>query len=61
VFGGVVGEVDVAATWAGLSLGRKRAIVDALMAIRVHTVGQGNRRRMSAEAIGKTLTVEWHE
>ena len=60
VFGGVVGEVDVAATWAGLSLGRKRAIVEALMSIVVHSVGQGNRRRMSAEAMAKTLTVTWH-
>jgi len=57
----IVGHDDVAATWDALPLGHKRAIVEALMTIKVQSVGQGNRRRMSAEAMAKTLTIEWLE
>jgi DNA invertase Pin-like site-specific DNA recombinase len=60
-FSSVVGQPDVEAAWTSLSLGRQRAIVEALMTIRVHSVGQGNRRRMSAEAMAKTVDIHWHE
>jgi DNA invertase Pin-like site-specific DNA recombinase len=43
VFEGVIGADDVAAAFAGLDLGRQRAIVDALMTITVKPVGKGSR------------------
>jgi DNA invertase Pin-like site-specific DNA recombinase len=55
----VVGQDDVAAAWQGLSLGRRRAILDALLTVVVHSVGQGNRRNMSDEAMARTVTIEW--
>lgn len=56
----VVGQADVAAAWQALSLGHKRAILEALMTVVVHSVGQGNRRSMSDEAMARTVTIEWH-
>lgn len=56
----VVGRDDVEATWYALPLGRKRAILEALATVTVHSVGQGNRRNMSDEALAKTLTIDWH-
>jgi site-specific DNA recombinase len=57
---GLVGQSDVAAAWGQLSLGHKRAVLEALMTVVVHSVGQGNRRNMSDETMAKTVTVEWH-
>lgn len=56
----VVGAEDVAATWHALTLGRKRAILEALATVVVHSVGQGNRRRMDDEAMSRTVAFEWH-
>lgn len=43
VLGSVVSAPDVAQVWADLPLARRRAVVDLLMAVEVHSVGQGNR------------------
>lgn len=56
----LVGAVDVRGAWDALPLGRKRAVLEALLTIEVHSVGQGNRRNMSDEAMARTLTVTWH-
>ncbi|MGW9627642.1 recombinase family protein [Microbacterium sp. NPDC055521] len=58
--GEIVGSEDVAATWHALTLGRRRAIVEALVTPVVYSVGQGNRRRMSDEAMSKTVRFDWH-
>lgn len=55
----VVGADDVAKAWAGLTLGKRREIVDALLDIEVLSVGQGNRRNMPPEAMAKTLRLNW--
>ncbi len=57
---GIIGAADVSATWDTLTLGRKRAILEALATVVVHSVGQGNRRNMSDEAMAKTVDFEWH-
>ncbi|MEZ3155546.1 recombinase family protein [Microbacterium sp. BWR-S6Y] len=57
---GIIGAGDVARTWDTLTLGRKRAILEALATVVVHSVGQGNRRNMSDEAMAKTVDFEWH-
>ena len=56
----VIGSDDVAAAWHGLALGKKRAILEALATVVVFSVGQGNRRRMSDEAMAKTVRFDWH-
>lgn len=56
----LVGAPDVRAAWQALPLGRKRAVLEALLTIEVHSVGQGNRRNMPDEAMDKTLTLTWH-
>ncbi|WP_298944157.1 recombinase family protein [uncultured Microbacterium sp.] len=56
----VVGSDDVAAAWHGLTLGKKRAILEALATVVVYSVGQGNRRRMSDEAMARTVRFDWH-
>jgi hypothetical protein len=56
----VVGQDDVTAAWNALPLSRKRAILEALATVVVHSVGQGNRRNMSDEAMERTVTIEWH-
>ena len=56
----LVGQADAAAAWSALILGRKRAIVEALLTVGVHSAGRGNRRNMSDDAIAKTLTVHQH-
>jgi len=56
----VIGHADVATVWHALSLGRRRAILEALCTVAVHSVGQGNRRRMSDDAMARTVTIEWH-
>lgn len=56
----LVGAEDVAAAWAGLPLGRRRAVVEALMTIVVYSVGQGNRRNMPDAAMARTLTILRH-
>lgn len=69
VLGDVVSAADVAAVWADLSLDRKRAIVDMLMRVEVHTIGQGNRtggdlndpavfRRVMAR-MAETTSITW--
>ncbi|MCS5735515.1 hypothetical protein [Herbiconiux daphne] len=60
-FSDVVGAADVQAAWESRPLGVKREIVDALMTMTVHSVGQGNRRKMSDEQLAKTVTIEWRE
>lgn len=54
---GIVDAGDVLAAWRGLSLGEKRAVLGDLFEIRVHTVGQGNRRNMPADRFAKTITI----
>lgn len=56
----VVTSEDVAATWHALALGKKRAILEALVTPVLFSVGQGNRRRMSDEAMSKTVRFDWH-
>lgn len=56
----LVGAADVRGAWDALPLGRKRAVLEALMTIEVHSVGQGNRRNMPDEAMARTLTIAWH-
>ncbi|GAA2887056.1 hypothetical protein [Microbacterium esteraromaticum] len=43
-----------------LTLGRKRAVIETLMTIVVHSVGQGNRRNMSDAAMAQSLSILWH-
>lgn len=57
----VVGQPDVQAAWDALSLGRKRAILETLMTVVVHSVGQGFRGMLSDEAMAKTVEIRWHE
>lgn len=54
---GVVAAGDVLAAWRALTLGEKRAVLGDLFEIRVHTVGQGNRRNMPPEKFAKTVTI----
>lgn len=56
----VVASDDVAAAWHGLTLGKRRAILEALATVVVYSVGQGNRRRMSDEAMARTVRFDWH-
>ncbi len=56
----VVGHDDVADRWHALPLGKRRAILEALATVVVYSVGQGNRRRMSDEAMAKTVDIVWH-
>ncbi|NLA09521.1 MAG: recombinase family protein [Microbacteriaceae bacterium] len=56
----VVTSDDVAAAWHGLTLGKRRAILEALATVVVYSVGQGNRRRMSDEAMARTVRFDWH-
>lgn len=54
---GIVDAGDVLAAWQALTLGEKRAVLGDLFEIRVHTVGQGNRRNMPADKFAKTVTI----
>jgi len=56
----LVGATNVRGAWDALPLGRKRAVLEALLTIEVHSVGQGNRRNMPDEAMARTLTLTWH-
>jgi len=56
----VVTAEDVGAAWHALSLGKKRGILEALATVVVFSVGQGNRRRMSDEAMSRTVRFDWH-
>ncbi|WP_315071656.1 recombinase family protein [uncultured Microbacterium sp.] len=56
----LVGASNVRGAWDALPLGRKRAVLEALLTIEVHSVGQGNRRNMPDEAMARTLTITWH-
>lgn len=51
---------DVRGAWEALTLGRKRAVVETLMTIIVHSVGQGNRRNMPDAALAGMLSTLWH-
>ncbi len=55
----VVGQSNVEEAWMALPLGRKRAVLEALATVVVHSVGQGNRRNMSDAAMARTVTIEW--
>lgn len=58
----VVGSDDAAAAWHALTLGKKRAILEALATVVVHSVGQGGRsNRMSDEEMARTVVFDWHE
>lgn len=54
---GIVAAGDVLAAWRALTLGEKRAVLGDLFEIRVHTVGQGNRRNMPPDRFAKTVTI----
>lgn len=54
---GIVAAGDVLATWQGLTLGEKRAVLGELFEIRVLSVGQGNRRNMPADKFARTVTI----
>ncbi|WDH78257.1 recombinase family protein [Microbacterium esteraromaticum] len=56
---GLVGAPDVHGVWGQLPLGHKRAVIEALMTIVVYSVGQGNRRNMTDEAMANTLSIVW--
>lgn len=43
VLGPLVAAADVAAAWDGLSIARRRAVVDTLAVVRLHPVGRGTR------------------
>jgi len=43
VLGGLVGVKDVRAVWDGLDIDRRRAVIDALMSITLHSPGKGAR------------------
>jgi site-specific DNA recombinase len=43
VLGGLVGAKDVAAVWEGLDIDRRRAVIDTLMIITLHSPGRGAR------------------
>jgi hypothetical protein len=43
VLGPLVAAEDAGDVWRGLSLDRRRAVVDALMVVRLHAIGQGVR------------------
>ena len=58
--GELVGADDVATAWHALPLGKKRAVLEALATVVVYSVGQGNRRRMSDEALARTVRFDWH-
>lgn len=45
---------DVAAVWHGLSVDRQRVVIDVLMTVTLHPVGQGRRRFDPA-----TVQIEW--
>lgn len=51
IYEGVIGAGDVAKAFAGLSLDRRRAIVDALMTVTVLPVGKGTARYFDPNAI----------
>jgi hypothetical protein len=53
ILGPVIRAADVKATWNGLLLARKRAIIDTLMTVRIHPPGRGVRRFDS-----RTVTLE---
>lgn len=55
----IVTAEDVGAAWHALSLGKKRGILEALATVVVFSVGQGNRRRMSDEAMSRTVRFDW--
>ena len=40
VFDGVIGTADPRATWDGLSLDRRRALIDVLMTVTIAPVGR---------------------
>jgi site-specific DNA recombinase len=54
LLGDVVGVADVAEVWDSMSLDRRRAVIDELMVIRIHVVGQGVRSFRP-----ESVTVEW--
>ncbi|KQR86508.1 recombinase family protein [Microbacterium sp. Leaf179] len=56
----IVTAEDVGAAWHALSLGKKRGVLEALATVVVFSVGQGNRRRMSDEAMARTVRFDWH-
>ena len=54
---GIIDAGDVLAAWRGLTLGEKQTVLGDLFVIRVHSVGQGNRRNMPADKFEKTVTI----
>ncbi|KQM17577.1 hypothetical protein ASF83_00105 [Plantibacter sp. Leaf171] len=60
VLGDIIGQADVSATWEALSLDRKRAVLDVLMTVVVHSVGQGGRSQ-SMEAMAASTEIQWRD
>ncbi|RUR01424.1 recombinase family protein [Labedella endophytica] len=58
VLGDIVGQADISAVWASLPLDRKRAVLDVVMTVVVHTVGQGGRSQ-SMERMAATTEIRW--
>ncbi|MCJ1710359.1 recombinase family protein [Clavibacter michiganensis subsp. phaseoli] len=54
----IVSSDDVARTWFGYPLDRKRAILDALVVVVVHSVGQGGRSQ-SMQRMKETTELRW--
>jgi site-specific DNA recombinase len=60
VLGDIVGSPDVAVMWESLPLDRKRAVLDTLMTVVVHSVGQGGRSQ-TMERMAATTEIIWKE
>jgi DNA invertase Pin-like site-specific DNA recombinase len=54
VLGPLVGAQDVCAAWDGLSVARRRAVIDTLATVRLHPVGRGSRTFRP-----ETVEIEW--
>lgn len=54
VLGPLVAAEDVAAVWERLPVARRRAVIDALMVVRLQPVGRGTR-----DFRPETVTIEW--
>jgi hypothetical protein len=54
ILGPLVAAEDVSAAWEGLSVARRRAVIDTLATVRLHPVGRGVRT-FRPETVG----IEW--
>lgn len=58
---GIAGRPDAADVWASLDLGRKRAIVRALVTVTLQRAGGGGRRHGGAYFDYSSVTFDWHQ